>query len=97
MANVPDNDSLTHSGLVESSGESQWKLLSIVDNTQLGSQQRMVGKLYRSSDIYFARSALLIYSVRAGMERLVSLYCSIPSYTPPQFDFINLFSHYIHR
>ena len=81
---------------MESSGESQWKLLSVVDNTQLGSQQRMVGKLYRSSDIYFARSALLnayIYSVRAGLERLVSLYCSIPSYTPLQFDFINLFSH----
>ena len=36
---------LTHSGLVESSGESQWKLLSVVDNTQLGSQQRMVEKV----------------------------------------------------
>ena len=29
---------------MESSGESQWKLLSVVDNTQLGSQQRMVEK-----------------------------------------------------
>ena len=36
---------LTHSGLVESSGESQWKLPSVVDNTQLGSQQRMVEKV----------------------------------------------------
>ena len=36
---------LTHSGLVESSGESQWELLSVVDNTQLGSQQRMVEKV----------------------------------------------------
>ena len=48
FTNVPDNDdcdSLTHSGLVESSGESQWELLSVVDNTQLGSQQRMVGKV----------------------------------------------------
>ena len=32
--------SLTHSGLVKSSGESQWELLSLVDNTQRGSQQR---------------------------------------------------------
>ena len=30
---------------MESSGESQWKLLSVVDNTQLGSQQRMVEKV----------------------------------------------------
>ena len=29
---------------MESSGESQWKLLSVVDNTLLGSQQRMVEK-----------------------------------------------------
>ena len=36
---------LTHSGLVESSGESQWELLSVVDNTLLGSQQRMIEKL----------------------------------------------------
>ena len=36
---------LTHSGLLESSGESQWKLLSVVDSTQLGSQQRMTEKV----------------------------------------------------
>ena len=30
---------------MESSGESQWKLPSVVDNTQLGSQQRMVEKV----------------------------------------------------
>ena len=34
--------SLTHSGLLESSGESQWELLSLVDNKQHGSQQRMI-------------------------------------------------------
>ena len=37
--------SLTHTGLVESSGESQWELLSLVDNTQRGSQQRMIEKV----------------------------------------------------
>ena len=34
--------SLTHSGIVESFGESQWELLSLVENTQRGSQQRMI-------------------------------------------------------
>ena len=42
--------SLTHSGLVESSGESQWKLLSVVDNTQLGLQQRMIEKLHHTAE-----------------------------------------------
>ena len=42
--------SLTHSGLVESSGESQWELLSVVDNTQLGSQQRMIEKLHHTAE-----------------------------------------------
>ena len=37
--------SLTRSELVESSGESQWELLSLVDNTQRGSQQRMIEKM----------------------------------------------------
>ena len=37
--------SLTHSGLVESSGQSQWELVSVVDNKQRGSQQRMIEKL----------------------------------------------------
>ena len=41
---------LTHSGLVESSGESQWELLSVVDNTQRGSQQRMVEKLHHTAE-----------------------------------------------
>ena len=41
---------LTHSGLVESSGESQWALLSIVDNTQLGSQQRTIEKLTHTAE-----------------------------------------------
>ena len=41
---------LTHSGLVESSGESQWELLSVVDNTQLGSQQRMTEKLHHTAE-----------------------------------------------
>ena len=36
--------SLTHSGLVESLGQSQWELLSVVDNKQRGSQQRMIEK-----------------------------------------------------
>ena len=36
---------ITHLGLVESSGSSQWELLSIVDNKQRGSQERMIEKL----------------------------------------------------
>ena len=36
---------LLHSGLVESSGVSQWELLSLIDNTQRGSLQRMVKKV----------------------------------------------------
>ena len=44
--------SLTHSGLVESSRESQWELLSLVDNTQRGSQQRMINKLHHTAEIY---------------------------------------------
>ena len=35
-----------HSGLVESSGSSEWELLSIVDNKQRGSQERMIEKLH---------------------------------------------------
>ena len=35
---------------MESSGESQWELLSVVDNTQLGSQQRMVEKLHHTAE-----------------------------------------------
>ena len=33
---------ITYSGQVESSGESQWELLSAVDNKQRGSQTRMM-------------------------------------------------------
>ena len=32
--------SLTHSGLVESSGQSQWELVSVVENKQRGSHLR---------------------------------------------------------
>ena len=48
--------SLTHSGLVESSGESQWELLSLVDNTQRGSQQRLVEKLRHTGESYYQQS-----------------------------------------
>ena len=48
--------SLTHSGLAESSGESQWELLSLVDNTQRGSQQRMIEKLHHMAEIYYQQS-----------------------------------------
>ena len=48
--------SLTHSGLVESSGESQWELLSLVDNTQRGSQQRMIEKLRHTAKSYHQQS-----------------------------------------
>ena len=41
---------LTHSGLVESSGGSQWELLSVVDNTQLGSQLRTIEKLTHTAE-----------------------------------------------
>ena len=34
-----------HSGLVESSGPSEWELLSMVNNKQRGSQERMIEKL----------------------------------------------------
>ena len=44
--------SLTHSGLVVSSGESQWELLSLVDNTQRGSQQRLIEKLRHTGESY---------------------------------------------
>ena len=36
---------ITYSGLVESSAEPQWELLSVVDNKQRGSQTRMMEKL----------------------------------------------------
>ena len=48
--------SLTHSGLVESSGESQWELLSLVDNTQRGSQQRIIEKLRHTAKSYHQQS-----------------------------------------
>ena len=48
--------SLTHSGLVESSGESEWELLSLVDNTQHGSQQRMIEKLRHTAESYHQQS-----------------------------------------
>ena len=43
---------LSHSGSVESSGESQWELLSLVDNTQRGSQQRIIEKLRHVAESY---------------------------------------------
>ena len=50
--------SLTRSGLMESSGESQWELLSLVDNTQRGSQQRMIEKVrYFTKFVLRAREA----------------------------------------
>ena len=36
---------LYHSGCVESSGQMEWKLQSVVDNTQLGSAERVVEKM----------------------------------------------------
>ena len=48
--------SLTHSGLMESSGESQWKLLSLVDNTQRGSQQRLIEKFHHTGESYYQQS-----------------------------------------
>ena len=50
--------SLTHSGVVESSGESQWELLSLVDNTQRGSQQRMIEKLRYTGESYYQQSTV---------------------------------------
>ena len=48
--------SLSHSGLVESSGESQWELLSLVDNTQCGSQHGMIEKLRHTGESYYQPS-----------------------------------------
>ena len=48
--------SLTHSGLVESSAEAQWELLSLVDNTQRGSQKRMIEKLRHTAESYYQQS-----------------------------------------
>ena len=48
--------SVTHSGLVQSSGESQWDLFSLVDNTQRGSQQRMIEKLRHMAESYYKQS-----------------------------------------
>ena len=39
-----------YSGLVESSGQSEWELLSIVDSSQRGSRERMVEKLRYTVD-----------------------------------------------
>ena len=36
---------ISHSGCVESSGQMEWKLQSVVDNTQLGSMERVVKKM----------------------------------------------------
>ena len=41
---------------MESSGESQWELLSLVDNTQRGSQQRMIEKLRHTAKGYHQQS-----------------------------------------
>ena len=38
------------SGLVESSGQSEWELLSVVNNSQRGSQERMIEKLRYTVD-----------------------------------------------
>ena len=40
--------SLTHSGLVESSGQSQWELVSVVENKQRGQQQRIREKVHNT-------------------------------------------------
>ena len=48
--------SLTYSELVESSGESQWDLLSLVEHTQRGSQQRMIEKLRHTAESYHQQS-----------------------------------------
>ena len=48
--------SLTCSELVESSGGSQWELLSLVDNTQRGSQQRLNEKLRYTGESYYQQS-----------------------------------------
>ena len=59
--------SLTHSGLVENSGESQWELLSLVDNTQRGSQQRMIEKVKYVAQYSQQSTADM---EMAGMEKL---------------------------
>ena len=48
--------SLAHSGLVESSGQSQWELLSVVDNKRRGSQQRMIEKLRYTAESWQQQS-----------------------------------------
>ena len=50
--------SFTHSGLVESSGESQWELHSLVDNTQLGSESRLNEKLRHAGESYYQQSTV---------------------------------------
>ena len=48
--------SLIHSGLVESSGQSQWELLSVLDNKQRGSQQRMIEKFCYTAESWQQQS-----------------------------------------
>ena len=48
--------SLTHSGLVESVGQSQWELLSVVDNKQRGSQQRIIDKFRDTAESWHQQS-----------------------------------------
>ena len=62
--------SLTHSGLVESSGESQWELLFLVDNTQRGSEQRMIEKLRLTAESYYQQSTGESEMTQIERERL---------------------------
>ena len=48
--------SLTHSGLVESSGQSQWELVSVVDNKERSQQQRMMEKLRYTAESWQQQS-----------------------------------------
>ena len=58
---------------MESSRGSQWKLLSVVDNTQLGSQQRMVGKFRHTLCTQFITQACRYVCTRLFLISLCSL------------------------
>ena len=60
--------SLTRSGLVESSGQSQWELLSVVDNKQRGSQQRMIEKFHYTAESWQQQSTGMTTMERQQLE-----------------------------
>ena len=68
------------SGLVESAGSLEWELLSIVDNKQRGSQERLIEKLHYIAEHKqqsTSESEILKYTVIAINDVFISSFCAI--------------------